>query len=63
MSKCWIISDQNEMAETIRIFIENAKNSPNGNDPRVIEILNEIEIERDVVKIHELVIKLIPLLM
>lgn len=58
----WIVSDQEEMTNQVKILISTIRNTPKGNDPEVVKLLDEYEKEMDLCKKYGILVKIIPLL-
>lgn len=58
----WTIGDKNELEMEKCELIKTIRGSPYGNDPKVVEILDELETEYVVEKHYELLGKLVWLL-
>jgi hypothetical protein len=55
----YVISNDDEMTRQLEIFIQEILQSPKGNDPEIVDILNKMYQTRDVVELSSLTYKLI----
>lgn len=59
MSNKWKIEDQDELKHNITAFVLAIKNTPRGNDPEIIKLLDQLENEYDMPKHYAILAEII----